>query len=101
MIRKKFKNCPFCDGNNIVVNHLSSGFFVQCETCKSNTGSYDNEEKAIKAWNTRNPISKIIKDIEELKPVIFEIDTNSEIRTKKAVTFALRQVISLIVNRLC
>lgn len=45
------KKCPFCGGEAEV-----DGFplrYVRCKECGAETGAFDSEGEAIKAWNRR------------------------------------------------
>ena len=50
---KKLKPCPFCNGE-AVINNQTFGCFVSCKSCYSESGGSDNEDDAIKQWNTRH-----------------------------------------------
>ena len=47
----ELKPCPFCGSSRVEI----AGYFpfVRCKGCEARTGSYDDKEAAIKAWNTR------------------------------------------------
>lgn len=50
-MRDELKRCPFCGGEAEV-----DGFplrYVRCKECGAETGAFDSEEEAIKAWNKR------------------------------------------------
>ncbi len=59
--REELKPCPFCGGMadiRVVAYHRDGGdiIVIKCATCGASTKtySYDNKEKAIKAWNIRS-----------------------------------------------
>lgn len=72
----QLKNCPFCGGEAQKqaqeVNGLRA-IYVVCEKCGASSGIYktrkprvkDEENPAIKAWNRREPIDKIVEQLEE------------------------------------
>ena len=57
------KKCPLCGGEATIC----SFFFVQCSKCGLSTLTYLTESEAIKVWNTRTPIDRIIEQFEEQK----------------------------------
>ena len=69
----ELKRCPFCGGEARI---LTSVFFrsdacVKCKKCGASTlvhSSASNEDaklNAIKAWNTRKPMDRIVERLEE------------------------------------
>ena len=58
---RKIKNCPFCGGEATLCNY----YFVQCEECGVSTLTFITKEEAIKAWNTRKPMERIVERLEE------------------------------------
>ena len=55
--------CPFCGSKNIATNHLIQTnpinlYAVYCATCGCGTMGFDEKDKALRLWNTRNPIDK-------------------------------------------
>ena len=44
--------CPFCGGHANLVIEMGE-HYIKCMMCYTTTGWKDNEESAIKAWNTR------------------------------------------------
>ena len=49
----KLLPCPFCGEEKAQTDKGVNGYFVTCTNCKSNSGSYSEIGKAVKAWNTR------------------------------------------------
>lgn len=65
----KLKPCPFC-GRIPELRHDDDGFsYIVCanDNCYVKTDGYLNDDTAIKAWNTRKPIDKVVKQLEELQ----------------------------------
>lgn len=72
----KLKPCPFCGGEAQKqaqeVNGLRA-IYVVCKKCGASSGIYktrnprvkDEENPAIKAWNRRDPMDKIVEQLEE------------------------------------
>ena len=75
----KIKNCPFCGGEASVYfapeNKLNGipCYGVACEKCRVMIGTvqfgqtdfFRCKENAIEAWNRREPIGKIVEQLEE------------------------------------
>lgn len=74
----RLKPCPFCGGEAKKqakeVNGLRA-IYVVCEKCGASSGIYkthnprvkDEENPAIKAWNRREPIDRIVEQLEDYK----------------------------------
>ena len=67
---KQLANCPFCGGEAKLMRFpkCERKYVVICENeqCMASVGNYSySKEKAIKAWNTRKPIERIIERIVE------------------------------------
>lgn len=64
MKEAKLMNCPFC-GREAIVSQDSDGYYVTCKNdCVVQMKSY-LEREAIKAWNTRVPMERILERLEE------------------------------------
>lgn len=74
----KLKPCPFCGGEAQVNERYRSGtpnrkmYWVSCKACgisqqNTNVSGYRYQSKAIDRWNRREPIDKIVEQLEELK----------------------------------
>ena len=62
----ELKNCPFCGGEaGLKLGFCQLDNYVACLKCGSRTVFYNTEESAIKTWNTRKPIDKIVEQLEE------------------------------------
>ena len=61
-------NCPFC-GGEARVNIFLGNYCVTCENCMGAIfpARGMTEEEAIKAWNTRKPMKRIVERLEETK----------------------------------
>lgn len=67
---KQLANCPFCGGEAKLMRFpkCERKYVVICENeqCMASVGNYSySKEKAIKAWNTRKPIERIVERLEE------------------------------------
>lgn len=66
------KLCPFCGGEAELFQHypymrrrvVSS---VCCKSCRANSGTWGRKDKAIEAWNTRNPMEAVVAELENIK----------------------------------
>ena len=68
----ELKRCPFCGGeaeiwDGYIEEFLKTEYmkYVQCNYCKASTKLYFTEKKAIKAWNTRKPMERILERLEK------------------------------------
>ena len=59
----KLLPCPFCGGKAVIKYH-NPLVQVFCKSCGCGTGA-TFEKLAIKAWNTRKPIDRIVEQLEE------------------------------------
>lgn len=87
----KLKPCPFCGGEAQVNERYRSGtpnrkmYWVSCKACgisqqNTNVSGYRYQSKAIDRWNRREPIDKIVEQLEELSK--YEVVEN---KFKKAI----------------
>ena len=70
----KLLNCPFCGGEAELMKGLCElDNYVMCLDCRGKTKFYNTKESAIKAWNTRKPMERIVEQLEEehAKEMIF------------------------------
>ena len=56
----KLKPCPFCGGEAKAYNGQ-----VVCTKCWSGSACEDTTEKAIETWNRREPMDKVVEQLEE------------------------------------
>lgn len=62
----KLKPCPFCGGEaNIQEDNLFGTFIPYCPNCLTQKGRFSSRESAIEAWNRREPMDKIVEQLEE------------------------------------
>ena len=73
----KIKPCPFCGGEAQINERYRSGtanrkmYWVSCKACgisqqHDNTSGYRYQSKAIDRWNRREPMDKVVEQLEEL-----------------------------------
>lgn len=66
-MNKELKPCPFCGGE--AFEYYSGSQFEFCEVVCKECGCRSKrktEAEAIKAWNTRKPIDKVVEQLEAL-----------------------------------
>lgn len=73
----ELKKCPFCGGEARLADEpIGKGkclYSVLCENDCVVQGTYHTTaESAIKAWNRRKPIERVIERLEETKGTIFD-----------------------------
>lgn len=68
----RLKPCPFCGGEarirdlSIKIPYDGIAHFVDCCQCDVRSGiSFDGEQGAIEAWNTRKPMDRIVEQLED------------------------------------
>ena len=59
-------NCPFCGGEAKIDKTITNTVSVECTVCHASSRIIlctegDIEQKAIKAWNTRKPMERIVE----------------------------------------
>ena len=75
-MQNKLLECPFCGGEAFVDTHkfwdveakdfTVKTYGVRCYECQAGTMQYfRTEEDAIKQWNTRKPLERIVEQLEE------------------------------------
>lgn len=78
----QLKPCPFCGGEAFMESWVARKGFeanVHCNSCSAMvyTITYDFEEQAeknaIEQWNRREPIDKVVEQLEEMKILCNEI----------------------------
>ena len=74
-MNKELKPCPFCGGEAEKEWGIPSIFWIKCTGCGVEGSQHGSLEEAIKAWNTRKPIDKVVEQLEAIQ--------NFEMRTGK------------------
>lgn len=66
-MNKNLKPCPFCGGEAGVSERYDEYCAVRCITCGAKTNFSMTKKGAIELWNRREPIDKVVKQLEECK----------------------------------
>lgn len=67
---EELKVCPFCgnEGRIVCVSSNETGaepvYYAICDNCQTTGMTCNTEHEAIKAWNRREPISKLVEEID-------------------------------------
>lgn len=66
MSDERLKPCPFC-GGEATIHKSKFGYGVMCKTpfCCNLTSTHDTKKEAIKTWNTRKPMERIVERLEQ------------------------------------
>ena len=62
----KLKSCPSCGGDDIRCEDKDTKSFY-CYECDLQSRKCETIEEAIEAWNRREPIDKIVEQLEEYR----------------------------------
>lgn len=66
----KLRECPFCGGDAMLRNRcMNTQNYVVCENCGAVSKITETESDAIKAWNNRKPMDRIVEQLERLPNV--------------------------------
>ena len=62
----KLRECPFCEGEAAIweISRKKKRYAVSCYRCSCATDEMETREEAIKAWNTRKPMDRIVEQLE-------------------------------------
>ena len=82
----RLKSCPFC-GGKAIVRRVYEDRFGECCDCSASSASAKTKELAIKAWNTRKPMDRIVEQLENASCYIEDGDGHAGhvIFTDKAI----------------
>lgn len=75
-MNKELRRCPFCGGEAQINERYRSGipnrkmYWISCKACgisqqNTNVSGYRYQSKAIDRWNRRDPMDKIVEQLEE------------------------------------
>lgn len=80
----KLLRCPFCGGEaELLKGQCEIDNYVMCLECRSKTKLYNTKASAIKAWNTRKPVERLVERLEEIEE--YTNDFRVVIPSKKAI----------------
>jgi Zn ribbon nucleic-acid-binding protein len=85
MSRTKLKLCPFCSGKAKIHYDYSNFALVQCSKCGIGTLHKPNEVDAVKDWNTRKPMDKVVEQLEDELRYISLIEGLNYMEFKEAI----------------
>lgn len=60
----KLKRCPFCGGGAEVIE-TEIDWYVRCTKCSGGVQATISEQEAIRQWNTRKPMDRIVERLEK------------------------------------
>lgn len=64
----KLLPCPFCgEVEEVELIKCNGSWSVICFRCDISSNYYEKPQQAIKKWNTRKPMERILERLEELK----------------------------------
>ena len=71
----ELKPCPFCGGEaELWDNKLENKLYcVICRECECMTPVSLTEERVVELWNRREPIDKVVEQLEEMKAKPMEL----------------------------
>lgn len=72
---EKLKQCPFCGGEAELITIGSRAYLIKCKTCQIKTPRVTKAETAVRIWNTRKPMKRIVEQIAD------KIDPNVDFET--------------------
>ncbi len=77
----KLRECPFCGGEaELRKYHNELENYVVCVRCASRTPFVNTAGDAIKRWNTRKPMDRIVEQLEgERKSILGKYDHNTPV----------------------
>jgi Lar family restriction alleviation protein len=101
----KLLPCPFCGGEAKLNERYREGvanrkmYWVSCRKCGvkqpyHSLAGYRKVVGAIKAWNTRKPVERILERLEEEKGILF--DENGKVLTQEDYFIDIDEAIEII-----
>lgn len=100
-MNKKLKRCPFCGGEvKQDIDDLDpyrNAYAFLCKDCKMEIiYPYSDEEDAIKAWNTRKPMDRIVERLEEERKEITKWDSDKHYIYKEGADWMGEKAIEIV-----
>ena len=65
MSDKRIKPCPCCESTDVGTEFVGKMEYVICRSCGLQTLAFFEKGQAIKRWNTRKPMERIVERLEE------------------------------------
>ena len=94
------KPCPFCGGEAGYTNaQLPNGtevYYIECLECGASSAVYGTVEKAVKEWNIRKPMDRIVEQLEEQS--ITWKPSSKEWWKPSSTTISLKKAIEIVKN---
>lgn len=64
---EEIKPCPFCESEaELRQGHTVLDNYVQCKRCGCRTKVFNTKRCAVKAWNKRKPMDRIVEEVNEI-----------------------------------
>ena len=95
----KLLPCPFCGGDNLGFyhNHLfRDGYEVRCYDCHFGLQESRTKEEAIKQWNTRKPMERIVERVEEARQKYQRLLKEQGEKEDEAINILFRGMIKIV-----
>ena len=71
----KLLPCPFCGGEARVceseIDNHNMEYYVACDECDTCSCCAENKNEAVRAWNTRKPMERIVEQLEHERRTAF------------------------------
>ena len=110
----KLLPCPFCGGeaelysyeaerviyDSDTLGYVDTEYFtkygVSCTGCNCLMAEYKSEEQAIAAWNTRKPMERIVKRLEEQRKAVTAWDSDKRYIYKEGADWMGEKAIEIV-----
>lgn len=89
-MNKEVKPCPFCGGEDIRYEE-DDLIVIYCYECDCQSRRCETIEEAIEAWNRREPMDKIVEQLEKEKGIAFVTLANTG---NKELDFTYQNVVA-------
>lgn len=72
MNEERLKPCPCCESTDVGTEFVGKMEYVICRSCGLQTLAFFEKGQAIKRWNTRKPMERIVERLENMKLIRVE-----------------------------